>query len=473
MTTLLFSRALIPTMKEAPADATNASHVLLARAGYIRRVGAGIYDFLPLGLRVLRKVEAILREEMDRAGALEILMPALLPAEFFKETGRWELYGDVLFRLRDRKGADYHLGPTHEEIVTDIARREIRSWRDLPKNLYQIQVKFRDEPRARGGLLRGREFLMKDAYSFDKDEESALASYEAMRLAYRRIFDRIGLTYRMVRADSGAIGGVASAEFQVLVDSGEDAIVACDRCEYAANVEAADPPAPPRPPDAPRQGGGPEAVSTPDQRTIDEVAAFFAIGKDRTLKSLLYAPKDGPFEQKVVLAVVRGDHEVNELRLARAVGATEVFLASEEDIERETKAKVGFAGPVGFDPERTFVDRDAAAVMAGVTGANRTGYHLKDVWYGRDYRGRLETLRLLAAGDACPACGGRLQSYRGIEAGHIFLLGTKYSARMGATFVDEKQQARDLVMGCSGSACPGWWPRPSSSTMTRRASAGR
>src|SRR5580700_844591 len=236
---MLFSRALIPTAKEAPADATNASHVLLSRAGYIRRVGAGIYDFLPLGLRVLRKVEAIVRQEMDRAGALEILMPALLPADYFKETGRWDLYGPVLLRLRDRKGGDYHLGPTHEEIVTDIARREIRSWRDLPKVLYQVQVKFRDEPRPRGGLLRGREFLMKDAYSFDPDEAGALASYERMRKAYVRIFDRIGLTYRMVQADSGAIGGSTSAEFQVLVASGEDSIVACDRCDYAANVEVA------------------------------------------------------------------------------------------------------------------------------------------------------------------------------------------------------------------------------------------
>src|ERR1700691_1528023 len=234
-----FSRALIPTVKEAPADAANASHVLLLRAGFIRRVGAGIYDFLPLGLRTLRKVERIIREEMDRAGALEILMPALLPAELFKETGRWGLYGETLFRLKDRKGAEHNLGPTHEEVVTDIARREIRSYRDLPKNLYQVQVKFRDEPRPRGGLLRCREFIMKDAYSFDADEEGAKASYEVMRKAYVRIFDRMGLTYRMVQADSGAIGGSTSAEFQVLVDSGEDSIVACDRCDYAANVEVA------------------------------------------------------------------------------------------------------------------------------------------------------------------------------------------------------------------------------------------
>src|SRR6516165_1356543 len=236
---MLFTRALIPTTKEAPADATNASHILLSRAGYIRRVGAGMYDFLPLGYRVLRKVESIVREEMDRAGAQEILMPALLPSKYFKETGRWDRFGDTLFRVKDRKGADYHLGPTHEEIVTDIARREIKSWRDLPKTLYQVQIKFRDEPRPRGGLLRGREFLMKDAYSFDADEAGAMASYETMRKAYVRIFDRMGLRYRMVQADAGTIGGSTSAEFQVLVDAGEDAIVACDACDYAANVEAA------------------------------------------------------------------------------------------------------------------------------------------------------------------------------------------------------------------------------------------
>src|SRR5258708_591994 len=244
---MLYSRALISTMKEPPADANNASHVLLSRAGYIRRIGAGIYDFLPLGLRVLRKIERIVRDEMDRAGALELLMPALLPAEYFRETGRWDLYGDVLFRIRDRKGGDYHLGPTHEEIVTDIARHQIRSWRDLPKTLYQVQVKFRDEPRPRGGLLRCREFLMKDAYSFDETEDRALESYEQMRGAYVRIFDRMGLTYRMVQADSGAIAGSTSAAFQVLVDAGEDAAHACDRCDHPGNGEAAEPLEPPAP----------------------------------------------------------------------------------------------------------------------------------------------------------------------------------------------------------------------------------
>jgi prolyl-tRNA synthetase len=446
---MLFSRALIPTTKESPADATNASHVLLSRAGYIRRVGAGIYDYLPLGYRVLRKVEAIVRDEMDRAGALEILMPALLPAEYFKETGRWELYGDVLFRLRDRKGGDYHLGPTHEEIVTDIARREIRSWRDLPKTLYQVQVKFRDEPRPRGGLLRGREFLMKDAYSFDADEQGALESYERMRQAYVRIFDRMGLTYRMVAADPGAIGGSTSAEFQVLVDSGEDAIVACSQCEYAANIEVAVSGAgAERVPDVagPKQIGDPVVrVHTPGHAAIEDVAKLLGVAKSVMLKSLVYlAGADA------VMAVVRGDHDVNEVRLARTLGVGEVFLANQADVEKATGAKVGFAGPVGFKG-KIVVDRAASAVPRAVTGANETDWHIDNVRYGRDYQGEVADVRVTTTGDPCPNCQhGKLTSYRGIEAGHIFILGTKYSQPMGATFIDEKQQQRALVMGCYG-----------------------
>jgi len=444
---MLFTQALISTMKEAPADAANASHVLLSRAGYIRRVGAGIYDFLPLGLRVLRKVERVVREEMDRAGALEVLMPALLPAEYFKETGRWDLYGEVLFRLRDRKAADYHLGPTHEEIVTDIARREIKSWRDLPKTLYQIQVKFRDEPRPRGGLLRCREFIMKDAYSFDSNEEGALAAYERMRRAYVRIFDRMGLTYRMVQADSGAIGGSTSAEFQVLVDSGEDAIVACTQCDYAANLEVAVPglAATAEGASAPAPGPPIARVHTPGHGAIQDVAKYLGVAESTMLKALLYvAGKD------VVMAVVRGDHEVNEVRLARVVGVEQVFLAGENDVRRVTGAQVGFAGPVGF-AGRVIVDSAASLVTKGVTGANETDWHLTSVRYGRDYRGEVADIRLATAGDACPRCdGGTLQAYRGIEAGHIFVLGTKYSEPMGARFVDEKQQQRPLVMGCYG-----------------------
>ena len=441
---MLLSRALIPTTKEAPADATNASHILLARAGYIRKVGAGIYDYLPLGYRVLRKIEGIVRAEMDRAGALEILMPALLPGEYFKETGRWDVYGPTLFRIKDRKGGDYHLGPTHEEIVTDIARREIRSYRELPKSLYQIQVKFRDEPRPRGGLLRCREFLMKDAYSFDADEEGARASYETMRKAYVSIFDRMGLRYRMVQADSGAIGGSTSAEFQVLVDSGEDAIVACGVCDYAANVEVATVKA--KHDGAAAPTSEPVArVHTPGHGSIDEVTAFLGVPRTAMLKSLLYVAGEA-----VVMAVVRGDHDVNEVRLARTLGVDEVFLATEADVEKATGAKVGFAGPVGFKG-RVVVDRAASLVGAGVTGANETDHHLKNVRFGRDFEGEVADIRLAATGDGCPSCeGGTLTSYRGIEAGHIFILGTRYSQAMGATYIDEKQQQRTLVMGCYG-----------------------
>ncbi|MEI7892037.1 MAG: proline--tRNA ligase [Myxococcales bacterium] len=437
-----FTRALVPTVKEAPADATNVSHVLLTRAGFIRRVGAGIYDFLPLGLRVLRKVERIIREEMDRAGALEVLLPALLPADYFKETGRWDRFGDTLFRLQDRKGGDYHLGPTHEEIITDLARREIRSYRDLPKNLYQIQTKFRDEPRPRGGLLRCREFLMKDAYSFDVSEQAAMKSYETMRDAYIRIFDRMGLRYRMVQADSGAMGGSLSAEFQVLVDSGEDAIVACNACTYAANVEVALV----QRLDAPEPAPSPLAkLATPGKKTIEEVTAFLQVAPARMLKSLLYVAAGS-----VVMVVVRGDHDVNEVLVARAVGGSEVFLATEADVRKATGAEVGFAGPVGFSG-RVLVDHAATRVENAVTGANETDAHYTGVTWGRDYQGDVVDLRLAKTGDACPQCAsGTLASYRGIEAGHIFVLGTHYSAIMGAEYLDEAQKKKPLVMGCYG-----------------------
>jgi prolyl-tRNA synthetase len=441
-----FTSALIPTVREAPADAGNVSHALLTRGGFIRKIGAGSYDFLPLGLRVLRKVEAIIRRELDKSGAQEILMPALLPAEYFKETGRWDVYGDVLFRLKDRKGGDYHLGPTHEEIVTDIARAELKSYRDLPKNLYQIQAKFRDEPRPRGGLLRGREFLMKDAYSFDADEAGAAASYEIMRQAYCRIFDALGLNYRMVAADPGAIGGSTSAEFQVLVDSGEDAIVACDHCNYAANVEIATVRAPEAKALAASDGlPAFTKVHTPGVGGIKDVAAFLKASPESFLKSLVYAVGDA-----VVLAVVRGDHEVNPIRLARTLGVDEVFLATDAVVQKATGAKVGFAGPVGFKG-RVVVDRAAASVMPAITGANETDYHLTGVVHGRDFTGEVADLRLAASGDPCPVCAeGKLVAYKGIEGGHIFILGTKYSAAMNATFLDEQQQRKPFVMGCYG-----------------------
>lgn len=441
--------ALIPTLKEAPADAANVSHALLVRAGFIRRVGAGIYEYLPLGLRVLRNIESIIRKEMDRAGAQEVLLPALLPADYFKETGRWDVYGDVLLRLRDRKGTDYHLGPTHEEIITDLARREIRSYRELPKNLYQIQSKYRDEARPRGGLLRCREFLMKDAYSFDKDEAGALESYELMRKTYIRIFDKLGLTYRVVVADSGAIGGTMSAEFQVLANSGEDAIVACDACDYAANVEAA---VVKEPDHATVKIPHDDIVKvhTPNVGSIEDVSTFLKVKEAQFFKSLLYTAKDGPLASQVFMVVVRGDHEVNEVKLARTASASEVFMASDAEVATATGAKVGFAGPVGFSG-KVFVDKAASMIVNGVTGANETDYHLQGVNFGRDFQGDLVDVRLAKGGDLCPNCeGGTLHDYRGIEGGHIFVLGTHYSAKMGATFLDEKGENKPMVMGCYG-----------------------
>ncbi|MFO0552481.1 MAG: proline--tRNA ligase [Polyangiaceae bacterium] len=449
-----FSRGLFPTVKETPADATNASHKLLLRGGFVRQVGAGIYNFLPLGLRVLRKIENVVRQEMDRAGAQEVLMPALLPADYFRETGRWDLYGDVLLRVRDRKGGDYHLGPTHEEIVTDMVRREVRSYRQLPLNLYQIQTKFRDEPRPRGGIMRGREFTMKDAYSFDVDEAGAQASYERMREAYKRIFTRLGLTFRVVQADSGAIGGKTSAEFQILADSGEDAIVACTSCDYAANVEAAEVAAPASATD---EGKAPiTKVHTPGKGSITEVAAFLGRSADKFVKSLLYvavrAAEGGAKSTEVVMVCVRGDHDVNEIKLANALSALEVHLATEADVVKATGAKVGYAGPVGF-AGKVLVDRHAAVVVDGITGANETDQHLTGVNFARgDYRGEVVDLRQAAAGDDCPRCGqkGGFKAYKGIEGGHIFILGTHYSSKMGCTFVDEKGAEKPIVMGCYG-----------------------
>ena len=409
----------------------------------MRRIGAGIYEYLPLGMRVLRKIETIVREEMDGAGAHELLMPALLPSDYFRETGRWDVFGDNLLRLKDRKGGDYHLGPTHEEIITDLVRREVRSYRDLPRNLYQVQTKYRDEPRPRGGLLRCREFVMKDAYSFDVDEPSALRSYEAMRRAYVSTFDRLGLTYRMVQADSGSMGGSTSAEFQVLTQSGEDSICACTACGYAANVEVASA----RSPEAQPDPGTParRKVHTPNVGTIADVAAFLSRCPEKFLKSLLYRV-DGD----VVMVVVRGDHEVNEIKLARALGVSEVGLADDEEIKKATGARVGFAGPVGFQG-KVFIDQDAAVVRGGITGANEDDHHIVDVEFGRDFDATVVDVRSVVERDLCPRCGdGRLRLFRSIEVGHIFVLGTHYSAKMKAHFLDETGKEKPVVMGCYG-----------------------
>ncbi|NOY93538.1 MAG: proline--tRNA ligase [Deltaproteobacteria bacterium] len=443
-----YSKAFVPTLKEVPKDATTPSHVLLLRGGFVRMIGSGIYEMLPLGRRVLAKIERTIRREMDDAGAQEVLMPALLPAEYFQETGRYDSFGGALFRLKDRKGAEYNLGPTHEEIITDMVRRDVKSYRQLPLNLYQIQMKFRDEPRPRAGILRCREFLMKDAYSFDVDEAHALESYAVMRAAYHRIFKHLGLDYRVVDADSGAMGGSTSAEFQVLVQTGEDALVVCSSCDYAANVEVAETTLPTDEKDT-SDSPAAEKLHTPGVGSIEDVVAFLAktlpdISAARMLKSLLYL-----VDEKLVMAVVRGDDDLNEIRLARTLGVDEVFMASEEDVKKATGAAVGFAGPVGFEGE-VIIDPAAAAVTDAITGANETDRHLVHVRHGRDFEARVESVRMVKQGDPCPKCSAPLESYRGIEGGHVFVLGTHYSKKMGATFLDPSGEEKPVVMGCYG-----------------------
>ncbi len=441
-----YSKAFIPTLKEVPKDATMPSHVLLLRGGYARAVGAGIYELLPLGLRVLHKIAGIIRDEMDAAGAQEVLMPALLPAEYFKESGRWDSFGETLLRLKDRKLADYHLGPTHEEIITDMVRRDVGSYRQLPLNLYQIQTKFRDEARPRAGLLRCREFTMKDAYSFDVDEAGALRSYESMRVAYCKIFDRIGLQYRMVQADSGAMGGSTSAEFQVLASSGEDAIVACTQCDYAANVEVAVTKAIDAAQTSAADTPAMEKVATPGKRSIQDVVAFLGNGLTaaRMFKSLIYTAGT-----RSVMVVVRGDHEVNEIKLAKQLGVSEVHLAPDNEVFRVTRAPVGFAGPVGFVGE-VIADNAVASIVDGVTGANEKDLHFTHVRFGRDFNAPLADVRNVTDGDTCASCGGALKSYRGIEAGHIFVLGTHYTEKLKATYATENRETKTIVMGCYG-----------------------
>ncbi len=444
-----FSQAFIPTLKEAPKDATTASHVLLLRAGYVRMIGAGIYEMLPLGLKVLHKIANIVREEMDRTGAQEVLMPALLPKEYFEETGRWDLYGDVLLRLKDRKGGEYHLGPTHEEIITDMVRRDVKSYRQLPLNLYQVQTKFRDEPRPRAGLLRCREFTMKDAYSFDVDEASAFKSYEVMRAAYRKIFDRIGLDYRIVQADSGAIGGKTSAEFQVLAQSGEDAIVACGSCEYAANVEVATTKDPEK---YTGETAPMEKVATPNKKTIDEVAAFLGVPATETIKALFFRVVRNDQPVSFALVFVRGDREANETKVQNALGAREIAMGSAEEATA-LGIKTGYIGPQALTtngPVEIVVDREVATGAGFVAGANEWKFHTRNVVHGRDYQASVVDVRQIGDGDVCPNCGGALKSYRGIEGGHIFVLGTHYSSKMNCTFLDDQGKDLPIVMGCYG-----------------------
>ena len=439
------SKLFLPTLREDPAEAEVISHKLLIRAGFIRKLATGIFSYLPLGLLTLRKIENIVRREMLRAGAQEVLLPMVQPAELWLETSRWDKYGNLLLRFKDRQDRDYCLGPTHEEVITDIVRKDIRSYRDLPINLFQIQTKFRDEIRPRFGLMRGREFGMKDAYSFDLDEAGADQSYAAMYQAYVRIFQRCGLRFAAVEADSGDIGGDKSQEFMVLAETGEDAVVNCPSCGYAANTEKAQLSAPP---DSEVDTDLPafEKVLTKDKHTVEQVTAFLNVEPEDLIKTLVYETDDS----SPVAVLVRGDHEINELKLKKALQVEEVELAGPAVVEEVTKAPVGFAGPVGIDI-RILADNGIKTLTTAVVGANEADYHLTGVVPGRDFE--VETyydLRVARAGDACFQCGNELKLMRGIEVGHVFILGTYYSDPMQATFLDPEGKERSFYMGCYG-----------------------
>ena len=439
-----FSEFGLTTLKEVPADAEVVSHKLMLRAGLIRRLASGLFTWMPLGLRVLRKVEAVIREEMDRAGALELLMPAVQPAELWQESGRWDKYGALLLRMRDRHERDYCFGPTHEEVITDIARRELRSYKQLPVNFYQIQTKFRDEIRPRFGVMRAREFIMKDAYSFDIDQAGLDASYDRMHTAYTTIFERLGLKFRIVDADSGEIGGNRSQEFHVLADSGEDAIAYSDADNYASNVEAA---ATLRPEgQRPAPGQELEKIATPDVKTISALCAALNVSPEQTLKTLIVDGVDGP-----VALVLRGDHELNAVKAQKIPGvASPLTMASAETIQDATGCGPGFAGPVGLDMP-LFYDHATVAMHDFVCGANELDVHYKGANFGRDID-VTETfdIRNVVAGDPTPGGKGTLSIARGIEVGHIFQLGDKYSSAMGATVQDPDGKNRVLSMGCYG-----------------------
>ena len=440
------SRFPLSTVKEVPADAEIISHQLMIRAGMIRKLAAGLYNWLPLGLRVLRKVEAIVREEMNRAGAVELLMPSVQPAELWQESGRWEQYGPELLRITDRHHREFCYGPTHEEIITDIARREIRSYKQLPVNFYQIQTKFRDEIRPRFGVMRAREFLMKDAYSFHLSLDSLNDTYACMFEAYSRIFTRLGLEFRPVQADSGAIGGALSHEFHVLADSGEDAIAFSDSSDYAANVELAEALAPAG--ERPAPSADMHTIETPKQHSIEEVSTFLGIPPSRCLKTLIV---NGAEEGSLVALVLRGDHELNAIKAEKLAAVAEpLTMATDEAIKAATGANAGSIGPVGLNIP-VYVDRAAAQVADFVCGANENGKHLSGVNWGRDLpEPEVADIRNVEAGDPSPDGQGTLSIVRGIEVGHIFQLGTKYSEAMKATVLDEGGKDQVMIMGCYG-----------------------
>ena len=433
---------LLPTLREVPAEAEIVSHQLLLRAGLIRKSASGIYTYLPLGLRVLHKIMNIVREEMDRFGGYEILLPIVQPAELWKESNRWAVYGEEMFRLKDRHDRDFCLGPTHEEIITEVIKGDVNSYKQLPMLLYQIQNKYRDEKRPRFGLMRGREFIMKDLYSFDKDFEGLQESYHKMHKAYCNVFKRCGLKFRIVEADSGAIGGNTSHEFVVLASSGEAGVVYCNDCDYASNIESAEA--------IPETLTGEtafnkELVDTPNLRSVKEVAGFLKLNPKHFIKSLFYQADD-----EEVLVLIRGDREVNEIKLQNYLGCLELQMLDAEKVASICQADVGFVGPIGIDI-KTIADKEVPLITNAVVGANKNDCHYKNVHPERDFKiDAVVDLRLVGEGEPCPKCSGRLESARGIEAGQIFQLGTKYSDALNATYTDESGKEQLIVMGCYG-----------------------
>jgi len=444
------SQSFLATLKEAPSDAEVVSHKLMVRAGLIRKLSAGIYNYLPLGLKVIRKVENIIREEMNRAGAIELLMPMIQPAELWQETGRWEKMGPELLRIKDRHDRDFLIQPTSEEVITDLARNEIKSYKQLPVNFYQIQTKFRDERRPRFGIMRGREFSMKDAYSFDRDVEGLKKSYQMMFDAYTRIFQRMGLKFRAVTADNGAIGGSGSQEFHVIADTGEDAIVYCPSSDYAANLEAAES----LPLITVRAAGNAvmAKVATPDKTNCAEVAKFLNIPLEQTVKSLLFAVDQEKGPAKLFMLLLRGDHELNEVKASKVPGMTESRFATEAEIQQACNAPAGYLGPVGVSADVAVVaDRTVANMSDFVCGANEVGHHLTGVNWGRDLPEPVVLdIRNAVIGDPSPDGKGVVDICRGIEVGHVFQLGTRYSEAMRCTYLDQQGKAQPMVMGCYG-----------------------
>jgi prolyl-tRNA synthetase len=444
------SQSFLATLKEAPSDAEVVSHKLMVRAGLIRKLSAGIYNYLPLGLKVIRKVENIIREEMNHAGAIELLMPMIQPAELWQETGRWEKMGPELLRIKDRHDRDFLIQPTSEEVITDLARNEIKSYKQLPVNFYQIQTKFRDERRPRFGIMRGREFSMKDAYSFDRDAEGLKNSYQIMFDAYTRIFKRMGLKFRAVTADNGAIGGSGSQEFHVIADTGEDAIVYCPSSDYAANLEAAESLA--LIASRAAASAAMTKVPTPDKTNCSDVAKLLAIPLEKTVKSLLLAVDQEKEPAKLFMLLVRGDHELNEVKASKVPGMVDSRFATEAEIKLACNAPAGYLGPVGVSPGVTVVaDRTVANMSDFVCGANDVGHHLTGVNWGRDLPEPIVLdIRNAVAGDPSPDGKGVVDICRGIEVGHVFQLGTRYSEAMGCTYLDQQGKAQPMMMGCYG-----------------------